>query len=100
MRTSIKFKLINSNKCYDKPWKLECKTIICTQRGINKGEKQTKPKKGWVSINHNNNNGNFICVFECTIVNLATYRHLQMLLEIELLKKKREKEKKRKSKLR
>ena len=21
-----------------------------------------------------NNNGNFICVFECTIVNLATYR--------------------------
>ena len=22
----------------------------------------------------NNNNGNFICVFECTIVNLATYR--------------------------
>ena len=21
----------------------------------------------------NNNNGNFICVFECTIVNLATY---------------------------
>ena len=23
---------------------------------------------------YNNNNGNFICVFECTIVNLATYR--------------------------
>ena len=22
----------------------------------------------------NDNNGNFICVFECTIVNLATYR--------------------------
>ena len=21
-----------------------------------------------------NNNGNFICIFECTIVNLATYR--------------------------
>ena len=26
-----------------------------------------------VNLN-NNNNGNFICVFECTIVNLATYR--------------------------
>ena len=24
--------------------------------------------------NNNDNNGNFICVFECTIVNLATYR--------------------------
>ena len=23
---------------------------------------------------NDNNNGNFICVFECTIVNLATYR--------------------------
>ena len=23
----------------------------------------------------NNNNGNFICVFECTIVNLSTYRY-------------------------
>ena len=23
---------------------------------------------------NNNNNGNFICVFECTIVNLASYR--------------------------
>ena len=23
---------------------------------------------------NNNDNGNFICVFECTIVNLATYR--------------------------
>ena len=28
-----------------------------------------------VTENSNNiNNGNFICVFECTIVNLATYR--------------------------
>ena len=24
--------------------------------------------------NNNINNGNFLCVFECTIVNLATYR--------------------------
>ena len=25
-------------------------------------------------IENNHHNGNFICVFECTIVNLATYR--------------------------
>ena len=25
-------------------------------------------------VHSNNNNGNFICVFKCTIVNLATYR--------------------------
>ena len=25
---------------------------------------------------HDNNNGNFFCVFECTIVNLATYRQV------------------------
>ena len=98
MRTSIKFKLINSNKCYDKPWKLECKTIICTQRGINKGEKQTKPKKGWVSINHNNNNGNFICVFECTIVNLATYRQFTNAAWDWIIKKKKTKTNKKTSK--
>ena len=28
----------------------------------------------WHVNNNNNNNGNFTCVFECTIVNLATYR--------------------------
>ena len=30
----------------------------------------------WYNDNNdnNNNNGNFICVFKCTIVNLATYR--------------------------
>ena len=27
-----------------------------------------------ISKDNNNNDGNFICVFECTIVNLATYR--------------------------
>ena len=42
------------------------------------------------------NNGNFICDFECTIVNLATYRHFTKKLEIELLKKKRERERKEK----
>ena len=55
-------------------------------------------------------NGNFVCVFERTIVNLAKLRirNLQILLEIGLLKKnrtkqnktKREKKKKRKEKKR
>ena len=27
-----------------------------------------------ISKDNNNNDGNCICVFECTIVNLATYR--------------------------
>ena len=31
-----------------------------------------------------NNNGNFVCVLKCTIVNLTTNRHLQTLLEIGL----------------
>ena len=43
--------------------------------------------------NNNNNNGNFISVFECTIVNHATYRQVQMLLEIGLLKRKKQKQK-------
>ena len=49
-------------------------------------------------------NGNFVCVFECTIVNLAKLRirNLQILLEIGLLKKKnrtkQNKKKKRKKK--
>ena len=35
----------------------------------------TKQKKNNIMINNSkNDNGNFICVFECTIVNLATYR--------------------------
>ena len=37
--------------------------------------------------NNDNNNGNFFCGFESAIVNLATRGNLQMLLEIELLKK-------------
>ena len=39
--------------------------------------------------NDNNNSGNFICVFECTIVNPATYRQFTklMLPEIGWLKK-------------
>ena len=30
--------------------------------------------EGSRQVNSSNNNGNFICVFECTIVNLTTYR--------------------------
>ena len=43
-------------------------------------------------------NGNFVCVFECTIVNLAKLRirNLQILLEIGLLKKTRTKQNKKK----
>ena len=37
--------------------------------------------------NNNNNNGNFICVFESTIV----IGNLQILLEIKLSKKRKEK---------
>ena len=45
-------------------------------------------------------NGNFVCVFECTIVNLAKLRirNLQILLEIGLLKKNRTKQNKKKEK--
>ena len=45
-------------------------------------------------------NGNFVCVFECTIVNLAKLRirNLQILLEIGLLKKKQNKTKQTKKK--
>ena len=45
-------------------------------------------------------NGNFVCVFECTIVNLAKLRirNLQILLEIGLLKKTRTKQNKKKEK--
>ena len=45
----------------------------------------------------NNNNGNFICVFECTIVNLATYRQFTNAAWDWIIHIKRE-EKKRKEK--
>ena len=54
-------------------------------------------------------NGNFICVFECTIVNLATYRQFTNAAWDWIIKKKKKtktitkqkpkKEKKKKSKL-
>ena len=51
-------------------------------------------------LRHNNNNGNFICVFECKIVNLATdIGNLQMLLEIGLfIKRKQQQQQKTKTK--
>ena len=47
------------------------------------------------------NNGNFICVFECTIVNLATYRQFTNAAWDWIIQKKKEgeeEEKKRKEK--
>ena len=42
---------------------------------------------------NNNNNGNFICVFECTIVNLATYRQFTNAAWDWIIKKKKTKNK-------
>ena len=40
---------------------------------------------------NNNNNGNLICVFECTITNLATYRQFTIgCLRLNYSKKKSE----------
>ena len=39
--------------------------------------------------NNNNNNGNFICVFECTIVNLAMYRQFTNAAWDWIIKKKK-----------
>ena len=39
--------------------------------------------------NNNNNNGNVICVFECTIVNLATYRQFTNAAWDWIIKKKK-----------
>ena len=42
---------------------------------------------------NNNDNGNFICVFECTIVNLATYRQFTNAAWDWIIKKKKTKNK-------
>ena len=42
---------------------------------------------------NNNNNGNFICVFECTIVNLATFRQFTNAAWDWIIKKKKTKNK-------
>ena len=45
------------------------------------------------------NNGNFICVLECTIVNLATYRQFtNAALDLIIKKKKKQKQKQTKTK--
>ena len=43
--------------------------------------------------NNNNNKGNFICVFECTIVNLATYRQFTNAAWDWIIKKKKKQNK-------
>ena len=48
--------------------------------------------------NDNNNNGNFISGFECTIVNLATYRQLTNAAWEWIIKKKKRKERKKNEK--
>ena len=47
---------------------------------------------------NNNNNGNFICVFECTIVNLATYRQFTNAAWDWIIKKKKKQQKKQNQK--
>ena len=42
---------------------------------------------------NNNNNGNVICVFECAIVNLATYRQFTNAAWDWIIKKKKKQEK-------
>ena len=45
---------------------------------------------------HNNNKGNFICVLECTIGNLATYRQFTNSAWDWIIKKKERKKKEKK----
>ena len=51
-----------------------------------------------VLSSRNNNNGKFICVFECTIVNLATYRQFTKAAWDWIMKKKKTKQKQNKNK--
>ena len=48
--------------------------------------------------NNNDNNGNFICVFECTIVNLATYRQFTNAAWDWIIKKKKKQTNKKQNK--
>ena len=43
-------------------------------RGVPVGRVGENPGNEVGNGHNNNNNGNFICVFGCTIVNLASYR--------------------------
>ena len=47
-------------------------------------------------FNNNNNNGNFTCVFECTIVNLTMYRQFTNAAWDWMIKKKQNKRKEKK----
>ena len=49
-------------------------------------------------LTNNDNNGNFICVFECTVVNLATYRQFTNAAWDWIIKKKKETKNKTKTK--
>ena len=51
-----------------------------------------------VEVWGNNNNGNFIGVFECTVVNLATYRQFTNAAWDWILQKKQKQKKKTKKK--
>ena len=48
--------------------------------------------------NNDNNNGNFICVFECTIVNLAMYRQFTNAAWDWIIPKKEKKKERKKEK--
>ena len=48
--------------------------------------------------NNSNNNGNFICVFECTIVNLSTYTQFTNAAWDWIIKKKKTNKNKQKQK--
>ena len=48
--------------------------------------------------NNSNNNGNFICVFECTIVNLSTYTQFTNAAWDWIIKKKKQTKNKQKQK--
>ena len=50
------------------------------------------------SLFYNDNNGNFICVFECTVVNLATYRQFTNAVWDWIIQKKKKKEKRKEKK--
>ena len=48
--------------------------------------------------NNKNNNGIFICVFECTIVNLATYTQFTNTAWDRIIKKEKKKQKQKQNK--
>ena len=51
-----------------------------------------------ITNNNSNNDGNFICVFECTIVNLSTYTQFTNAAWDWIIKKKKQTKNKQKQK--